>query len=363
MMKKQKTNKSKRKYRVSISIFCFLFIVLFLYSPFFTPESLIGIFDRNQSQKLEQPELTQAEAGYTSVLHNANQSAGKQNLLAYLDNPISMKQSQDKKIFFDALLSKDSQKESLKLENIMQKMERQIDDSIGIKHLENYFYLTKKSLQQFHMEWSLIHGTKRIGPVVKRTVYFTIDDGPSHLTKEFLRIFDKYRIRATFFLVGRNVDKLPEVTKEIYDRGHLIANHSYSHDYKKLYRNKTELLNELKQWDEAVSKALGFPFHTNIFRFPGGSTYSKARKYHNFVMDQGYDFYDWNCVNGDAQLKDKSADNLYNYMVQTYRNQDEVVLLIHDTDAKQTTVDMLERAIIFFRTRFYEFKTIDEKVL
>ena len=198
-------------------------------------------------------------------------------------------------------------------------------------------------------------------PIPGRTVYFTIDDGPSKLTNRFLDIFDQHDVRATFFLIGRNVSTFPEQTKEIYDRGHFIANHSYSHDYTRLYASRESLKRELGQWDSAVSKALGFPYHTNIFRFPGGSSYSTAKQYRDYVRSEGYQYYDWNCLNGDAQIRDKSANSLFNYMVSTYKGQDEVILLIHDTAGKETTVDMLEQAILFFKERGYAFKTMDEK--
>ena len=79
------------------------------------------------------------------------------------------------------------------------------------------------------------------------------------------------------------------------------------------------------------------------------------------VHDRGYKYYDWNCLNGDAQLKNKTPDILYNYMLSTYKKQDEVILLMHDTATKQTTVDMLGRAIDFFLENGYEFRTLDER--
>ena len=198
-------------------------------------------------------------------------------------------------------------------------------------------------------------------PIPGKTVYFTIDDGPSRLTDKFLEIFEQHEVKATFFLVGRNVAAYPDKVLDIYNRGHLIANHSYSHNYNTFYASKENFRSELKRWDEAVSKALDIPYHSDIFRFPGGSSYSKARQYRDFIQAEGYQYYDWNCLNGDAQIRDKSANSLFNYMVSTFKNQNEVILLIHDTDAKQTTVDMLERAIIFFKEQGYEFKTLDQK--
>jgi peptidoglycan/xylan/chitin deacetylase (PgdA/CDA1 family) len=195
----------------------------------------------------------------------------------------------------------------------------------------------------------------------KKTVYFTVDDGPSLITRKFLDIFEAQGVRATFFVIGRNAEKYPDALREIYAKGHYIANHSYTHKYDALYASQKSLFAELERWDEAVSGALGFDYHTDIFRFPAGSSYPKAKKYREALLEKGYVYYDWNCLNGDAEIADRSADSLYRYMVDTYRGRDEVVLLLHDFNSRQTTVDMLERAILFFKERHYEFRTLDQK--
>lgn len=62
------------------------------------------------------------------------------------------------------------------------------------------------------------------------TVALTFDDGPNPVyTRQILAILKKYNIKATFFLVGVNAQKYPEVVKEIYAQGHTIASHSMTH--------------------------------------------------------------------------------------------------------------------------------------
>jgi len=195
-----------------------------------------------------------------------------------------------------------------------------------------------------------------------KIVYLTFDDGPSSLTMQFLDVLDAKGVKATFFLIGRNVKKRHEVTKEIYDRGHLLANHSYTHQYDWLYSSESVLFEELRFWDEEVSEALGFGYHSDIFRFPGGSSYKTAVKYRNTVLSHGYRYFDWNCLNGDAQIKDKSAASLLAYMKQTFPvGKDEVIILMHDTETKKTTLDMLPAAIDYCRERGYRFETLENK--
>ena len=195
----------------------------------------------------------------------------------------------------------------------------------------------------------------------RKPVYLTIDDGPSALTRKYLDVLAANDVRATFFVIGKNVTAYKDVVKEMYDAGHCIANHSYTHQYESVYKSSASLRSELEKCEKAIGNALGIDYHTDIFRFPGGSTYKLASKYRNEIRAMGYKYYDWNCLNGDAQIKDKSADSLYDYMVSTFKNQDEVIVLMHDIENKQTTIDMLERAIDFFKDNGYEFKTLDEK--
>lgn len=197
----------------------------------------------------------------------------------------------------------------------------------------------------------------------KKPVYLTFDDGPSILTRQILDILKKRGVRATFFVIGRNVGQYPDLIREMYSDGHCIANHSYTHNYTVLYSSASAFRSELQRCDTAINNILGFEYSPGVFRFPGGSTYKLASKYKSEVKSLGYKYYDWNCLNGDAQaqLTNKSADSLYNYMTDTFKNQNEVIVLMHDSGSKQTTVDMLDRAIDFFLNTGYEFKTLDEK--
>ena len=66
--------------------------------------------------------------------------------------------------------------------------------------------------------------------IQERVVAMTFDDGPSpYWTPKFLSALDERRVRATFFMMGRNVERYPAVAREVLKRGHEIGNHSYSH--------------------------------------------------------------------------------------------------------------------------------------
>jgi len=68
----------------------------------------------------------------------------------------------------------------------------------------------------------------------QKIIALTFDDGPNEpYTSEILDILDKYNIKATFFEVGENIERYPTTTERIFQEGHVIGNHSYSHSFKK----------------------------------------------------------------------------------------------------------------------------------
>ena len=67
------------------------------------------------------------------------------------------------------------------------------------------------------------------GSPQRRAIALTFDDGPSEGTPAILDILTQYRVSATFFQVGANVHRLPEVARATADAGHAIGNHSYTH--------------------------------------------------------------------------------------------------------------------------------------
>lgn len=63
----------------------------------------------------------------------------------------------------------------------------------------------------------------------RKSLALTLDDGPSESTIDLLDLLDRFGVRATFFMCGANIRRLPSVAQEVFCRGHEIANHTYSH--------------------------------------------------------------------------------------------------------------------------------------
>lgn len=133
----------------------------------------------------------------------------------------------------------------------------------------------------------------------EKVVYLTFDDGPSpKYTEQLLDILDEYDVKATFFTVGYFVDRHPEIVKDAMQRGHLIACHTYSHEYESIYASSQAFMNEIHEWEESMEKATGVFPSLKILRFPGGSKNAfLSNKVRAEIMESlsknGYKYYDW----------------------------------------------------------------------
>ena len=85
----------------------------------------------------------------------------------------------------------------------------------------------------------------------EKIAYITFDDWPSqNITPQILNILDQYKIKATFFLLGRNVARYPSLVKQEYETGHYIANHGYSHEYNTIYASAQTVLEEYTKTEQ-----------------------------------------------------------------------------------------------------------------
>ena len=195
----------------------------------------------------------------------------------------------------------------------------------------------------------------------RKVVYLTIDDGPSPRTPEVLDILDRYNAKATFFVVGADPSSYHYI-KEAYDRGHTIGLHTMSHDYAYVYSSTNAYYADLAEIAQVVKDQIGYI--PCFIRFPGGSSNAVSANYCagimsvlvNSVQAQGYQYYDWNVSTGDGSVH--TAEELVGY-VKEFEPETNIVLLCHDSEAKQTTVEALPQIIEYYQGLGYSFEAID----
>ena len=182
-------------------------------------------------------------------------------------------------------------------------------------------------------------------------------------TKKIMDILAKYDAKATFFVTGRNQD-YNYLIKDAYNAGHTIALHTYSHEYSTVYASVDAYFDDLNKVGQMVKKEIGFVPH--YIRFPGGSSNTVSRRYCQGIMstltkevvEKGYQYYDWNGDSTDASGNHVAVDKLIRNGTSCHDNN--VMILCHDTQAKDTTVQALPAIIEHYKNLGYTFKGIDD---
>ena len=125
-------------------------------------------------------------------------------------------------------------------------------------------------------------------------IHLTFDDGPHPAaTRAVLQLLKSRNAKATFFLLGRNIENLPAITRQIVDEGHSVGNHTFDHSLL-VMRSRRFIIDQLQRTEEALLKATGKK--TNLFRPPYGFIDYRSA---SIVRQRGYDIVMWTKDPGD----------------------------------------------------------------
>ena len=179
----------------------------------------------------------------------------------------------------------------------------------------------------------------------ERAVYLTFDDGPiPEVTPWVLDVLDKYRIKATFFMVGDNVRKHPDEFKMVVERGHRIGNHTYNH-LKGMAEHTDHYVANIDKADCYLS--------TNLFRPPHGLM--SLRQYR--ALCERYHIIMWDLVTRDYNPKLNGRQILRK--VQQYARPGSIITFHDSLRATHNLYYALPRAIEWLLAEGYEFKIFD----
>lgn len=179
----------------------------------------------------------------------------------------------------------------------------------------------------------------------EKAVYLTFDDGPiPEATPFVLDILDHFQIKATFFMVGDNVRKHPDIFRMVVERGHRIGNHTYNHIGGFKYLSKNYLANADK-----ANETL----HTDLFRPPHGwmrwIQYLLLRKKYRIVM--------WDLVTRDYSKRVTAEDVFYN--VKKYTRNGSIITFHDSLKSIEKLRTALPQSIQWLKEQGYTFKTFD----
>ena len=192
------------------------------------------------------------------------------------------------------------------------------------------------------------------------TIYLTFDDGPSNNTSKILDILKQEDIKATFFLVNFNSSYNPVVNR-IYDEGHSIGIHSYTHNYKLIYSSVSAYFDDLNKMNDKIKTITGSD--TKLLRFPGGSS-NTISSFNKGIMttlvkevtNAGYHYFDWNVDSSDAWSA-RNSNDVYNNVINNLKKGTNIVLM-HDLSSNEKTVNVLEKIIKDAKEKGYIFANI-----
>jgi len=193
----------------------------------------------------------------------------------------------------------------------------------------------------------------------KKVIYLTFDDGPSNITNNILDTLKENNVKATFFIIGNQIDGLEDVIKRIHDEGHSIGLHTYTHNFKRIYGNKNTFIKEMFQSREKIYEVIGIS--PNIIRFPGGSQRHLTNAYLDKLHSLNFKIYDWNMETADGLNSKVSPDRLFREATKGSDKLSIIILLLHCDYMHKNTCKALPKIIKYYKNEGYEFKPITEE--
>lgn len=194
-----------------------------------------------------------------------------------------------------------------------------------------------------------------------KVVYLTFDDGPCASTERLLNVLDELDVKATFFVTGQygTDEQVVEWIRLTKERGHVVAPHTYSHEYEAVYASLDAYLEDFKQIEKLITKGTGE--RTRLFRFPGGSNTGYNQKIREALLtkmtNDGYIYHDWNASNGDSEGYDDAGQVAR--ALEECRTSGRAVLLMHNTPDKDMVIDVLPQIVNQLKAEGYRFAVLE----
>lgn len=203
----------------------------------------------------------------------------------------------------------------------------------------------------FFIQWNYhIRSLNSNSEITENKVSITFDDGPHpEYTPKALSLLKKYNAKATFFCIGKNIERHPNLFKEIIEGGHTVGNHTYSHSNSFGFFNISKVIEELTRTNNSVNQLTGLKMA--LYRPAFGVTNPSIAK---AVKKLNLKSIGWNVRSLDTTSRSEK------HILQriTSKVDKGSIVLLHDTSDKSITV--LERLLVFLEERKLQSVTVDE---
>lgn len=182
-----------------------------------------------------------------------------------------------------------------------------------------------------------------------KKIALTFDDGPHEMTEKILDLLQESDVKATFFCIGSQIEKHPEIFRRILAEGHIAGNHTYSHSRSFGFFSAEKITQEILQTNALAEKLSGKKLL--LFRPPFGVTNPNLRK---AIKRTKQWVIGWNIRSLDTVTE---AENQIFERIQK-RIQPGGIILLHDTSLK--TVHVLERLLLHLESENYVVVPVNE---
>lgn len=209
------------------------------------------------------------------------------------------------------------------------------------------------SVASFNIQWNFFLKSISKGNSDGNKIALTFDDGPHpEFTPKVLELLEKYNAKATFFCVGKNIKKHPEILLKIFQNQHIIGNHSFSHSTKIDFNDKQGWLDEMNSTDIEIQRIIGKK--TLFFRPPFGVTTPHLA---NAIQKTKHKVIGWNVRSFDTVANHNSDKIVKKILAKTKSGS---IILLHDH--LPGIVPILEQLLPELQKRNFTFVTVDELI-
>lgn len=187
----------------------------------------------------------------------------------------------------------------------------------------------------------------------KKEIAITFDDGPdAEYTLRILSLLAEYNVKATFFVIGKNIKNNEMLIKQIDAENHTLGNHTFSHSYFIDFKSKAGFIEEINATSEIVESITGK--RMKLFRPPYGVTTPNIAK---AVKELNLHIIGWNVRSLDT-TKDTEEVILKRVKKQIKAG---AVVLFHDTSEK--TISVLRQTLIFAKKKGFKIVSLEELLM